>query len=363
VNLNAGLERIGQVADSDRENGAVYHKGGPLEASLGDKAVMGVVVEDPEVVAGEENELLAPPEVDTVDDQPVEVDTDTAPEHITGLDDSTSPETTVPALNAKSQQERENRRNKELFQRIAQGDDHARQLAREELAARHDALARGCALRYAKSSEPLEDLIQVARLGLLKAIDRYDADREVAFSSYAYPTILGEIKRYFRDKSWGIHVSRGMQERASRVFATKDAIEQETGKSCTAQEVSKALQDQGEDITLQDVNEVWLLKLSKAYQPDSLDAPIVEDDAEADRLVDAVIGKSLDGDSDTVIRDVGLEAAMDILPERDRRIIELRFFEDMTQAEIAEQVGVSQMHISRLLRRSLEQMGIMLGAS
>jgi hypothetical protein len=101
VNLNAGLERIGQVADSDRENGAVYHKGGPLEASLGDKAVMGVVVEDPEVVAGEENELLAPPEVDTVDDQPVEVDTDTAPEHITGFDDSTSPETTVPALNAK----------------------------------------------------------------------------------------------------------------------------------------------------------------------------------------------------------------------------------------------------------------------
>ena len=218
--------------------------------------------------------------------------------------------------------------------------------ARDELVERFMPLARQLARRYQRASEPLEDLIQVASLGLVKAIDRYDTERGTAFSSYAVPTILGELKRYFRDVGWAVHVPRGMQERVMRVNTTVEALSRHLGRSPTPAEVGAEIGATPEDV-------LEAMEASGAYEASSLDAPRAND-AEGDSYAD-----SIGADDDAYEQVEYMETiapTMRALPERDRIVLKLRFEEDMTQSEIAERIGVSQMHVSRLIRRALTRL-------
>jgi RNA polymerase sigma-B factor len=208
---------------------------------------------------------------------------------------------------------------------------HGDQAAREELVARLLPLARRMARRYRRSDEPLDDLVQVATLGLIKAIDRFDPARETAFSSYAVPTMLGELKRYFRDNGWAVHVPRGMQERVMRVDNAVKDISRKLGRSPSAHEVAEVL-----DLSTEQVLEA--MEAAGAYDAVSLDSYRFGDE----------------GDGETYAESIAQTLAA--LPARDRIVLHLRFVEDLTQAEIADRVGVSQMHVSRLIRRALERL-------
>jgi RNA polymerase sigma-B factor len=230
-----------------------------------------------------------------------------------------------------------------LFARHQQHGDRA---AQEALVSRFLPLARQLARRYANSNEPLDDLVQVASLGLLKAIDRFDPTRATAFSSFAVPTILGELKRHFRDKGWSMRVPRDLQERAVRVERVADDLESELGRAPTADEIARHI-----GISIEQVLEARTA--SAAYRAVSLDQP--RDDAEAgDHLVDVIgvedPGYHLADDAATV------ERLMNALSDREREVLRLRFAEDLTQAEIGARVGVSQMHVSRLLRQAVGQL-------
>ena len=218
-------------------------------------------------------------------------------------------------------------------------------VARDELIARFLPLARKLARRYVQSSEPYDDLVQVASLGLVKAVERFDPDRGFAFTSFAVPTIVGELKRYFRDTGWAIHVDRGAQERARRINEARQAISARTGRPPRVDELAQYLELSEEEV-------LDGLQVAEAYGTVSLDAPVAGED-EATRL-DAI------GDEDQrlglVDDQTTIFAAAKHLPEREREILYLRFGEDLTQSEIAERVGVSQMQVSRLLRRSLQRL-------
>jgi RNA polymerase sigma factor, sigma-70 family/RNA polymerase sigma-70 factor, sigma-B/F/G subfamily len=234
--------------------------------------------------------------------------------------------------------------NPELFARWQQGQDPR---ARDELAAKYLPLAQSLARRYRRSSEPFEDLVQVASLGLIKAIDRFDPSRGLAFSSFAVPTILGELKRYFRDSGWAVHVPRGTQERARRVEDAARLITARDGRAPTISELAQFL-----EITQEDVLDG--IEAGQAYATVSLDAPRPTDEDGSETYVDTI------GDEDhrLAIADelVTTEMAVSQLDARDRRILYLRFVSDLTQTEIAEQIGVSQMQVSRLLRKSLARL-------
>ena len=230
-----------------------------------------------------------------------------------------------------------------LFARYQRHGDRA---AQEALVNRFLPLARQLARRYGRSSEPLEDLVQVASLGLLKAIDRFDPTRATAFSSFAVPTILGELKRHFRDKGWSLRVPRDLQELAVRVERVTDALESELGRSPTPDEIARRIGVSTERVL--DAREAFA-----AYRAVSLDRP--RDDAEAgDNLVDVIgvedPGYYLADEAATV------ERLMSVLSDRDREVLRLRFAEDLTQSEIGARVGVSQMHISRLIRDAVGQL-------
>jgi RNA polymerase sigma-B factor len=218
--------------------------------------------------------------------------------------------------------------------------------ARDELIARFLPLARKLARRYAQSSEPYDDLVQVASLGLVKAVERFDPDRGFAFTSFAVPTIVGELKRYFRDTGWAIHVDRGAQERARRINEARQAISARTGRPPRVDELAQYLELSEEEV-------LDGLQVAEAYGTVSLDAPVATGEEEASRL-DAI------GDEDQrlglVDDQTTIFAAAKHLPQREREILYLRFGEDLTQSEIAERVGVSQMQVSRLLRRSLQRL-------
>jgi RNA polymerase sigma-B factor len=240
----------------------------------------------------------------------------------------------------------------QLFERFHRDGDLS---ARAELVERFLPLARKLARRYERASEPLDDLIQVASLGLLKAIDRYDSSRGDAFSSYAVPTILGELKRHFRDTGWALHVPRGMQERVLEVNGAVEALSRDLGQSPTPQQVAVRL-----NIPVEQVLEA--MEAGAAYDTASLDRPRrsgEEDDSGtvADAIGHAEDGYSLVEDRATIGR--GLQA----LPVRERTILYLRFAEGLTQAEIAERVGISQMHVSRLIRRAIDRMRVVAGAT
>ncbi len=219
--------------------------------------------------------------------------------------------------------------------------------AREELVRHFVPLAKRLAGRYRHSGEPQEDLEQVAYLGLIKAIDRYDPGLG-SFDRYAVPTIIGELKRHFRDKGWGMRLARSMQERALEVNDAMFRLSTELGRSPTVKDVVAHT-----GLPIDDVIEA--LEAMAVYSPASLDAPYSPEDDGARTL-----GDSLGGEDPGYRRvDVGqaVAPAFRALPAREQAILKLRFVDDLTQSEIAEHMGMSQMHVSRLLRRSLERLG------
>jgi RNA polymerase sigma-B factor len=220
--------------------------------------------------------------------------------------------------------------------------------AREELVVRFVPLARQLASRYRHSGEPLEDLAQVACVGLLKAIDRYDPERGRGFTRYALPTILGELKRHFRDKGWALRVPRPTQELALKVSEALGSLPAKLGRAARPRDVAEAI-----GVSVEDVLDA--MEAATAYHTASLDAPRAggaedEEWTQADAVGDEEPGYELVELGDT------LRGTLDALPARQRLILRLRFERDMTQAEIATCVGVSQMHVSRLLRRSLDRL-------
>ena len=219
--------------------------------------------------------------------------------------------------------------------------------ARDALVERFVPLARSLARRYHRSSEPFDDLVQVACLGLLKAVDRFDVERGHAFASFAVPTILGELKRYFRDSGWAVHVPRGPQERALKVEEAQQRLTLRTGRAPTVSEIAEYLEMSIEDV-------LGALQAAQAYDALSLDAPCQSRDGDSQTY-----GESLGEEDDRyalVEADVTVAAALRHLPARERRVLQLRFVEDLTQTEIAMRVGVSQMQVSRLLRRALDRL-------
>jgi RNA polymerase sigma-B factor len=221
------------------------------------------------------------------------------------------------------------------------------QQAREQLVQRFLPLARQLARRYQRGSEPLDDLVQVASLGLLKAIDRFEPDRPTAFSSFAVPTILGELKRHFRDKGWSVRVPRDLQELAVKVDRVADDMSRELGRAPTPTEISERI-----GATLEQVLEAR--EASAAYRAVSLDRPRTDDEEEGDSYADAV------GTEDPGFRlaeaSATVERLMRVLSDREREVLRLRFEEDLTQSEIGARVGVSQMHVSRLIRQSIARL-------
>jgi RNA polymerase sigma-B factor len=219
--------------------------------------------------------------------------------------------------------------------------------ARETLVERLLPLARRMARRYRRSDEPLDDLVQVATLGLIKAIDRFDPARETAFSSYAVPTMLGELKRYFRDNGWAVHVPRGMQERVMQVDNAVKDLSRRKGRSPSAAEVAGALGLGTEQV-------LEAMEAAGAYDAVSLESFRFGDEGDGETYAES-IGVE-DGRFELVEYGATIAPTLAALPARDRMVLHLRFVEDLTQAEIAERVGVSQMHVSRLIRRALERL-------
>jgi len=237
-----------------------------------------------------------------------------------------------------------------LFARAHCGDGRAR----DEITARFLPLAYKLARRYRSRGEPLEDLVQVASLGLVKAIDRFDVDRGVAFSSYAVPTILGELRRHFRDYGWAVHVPRGAQERVGKVNIAVQELTRDLQRAPTPDETGAYL-----DLSAEVVLEA--LEASAGYAASSLDAPHLVNDEEGSSYADTV-GEEESG-YDLVEWGAAIAPTLRVMPERDRLVLHLRFVEDLTQSQIAERIGVSQMHVSRLIRRSLDRLQVVAEAS
>jgi RNA polymerase sigma-B factor len=222
-----------------------------------------------------------------------------------------------------------------------EGDERARDQALVELMP----LVRALASRYAGRGEPFEDLVQVGSIGLIKAVDRFDVDRGVDFASYAVPTIVGEIRRHFRDKAWAMHVPRRLKELSLRLSRVLDQLTTELGRSPTIAELAAAAGVEEEEA-------IDALDSMNAYSTRSLQAPFDEgsDDNLSEKLGTDELGYAEVEDGTLVA------AGLDALDERERRIVELRFFHELTQSQIASEIGISQMHVSRLLRRALATM-------
>ena len=220
--------------------------------------------------------------------------------------------------------------------------------AREQLVQRFLPLARQLARRYQRGGEQLDDLIQVASLGLLKAIDRFDPERETAFSSFAVPTILGELKRHFRDKGWSVRVPRDLQEMAVRVDRIADEMSRELGRAPTTGGDRRAHRAPRSSRCSRRA------RRRPPTAPSRSTARASDDEEESDSYADAFgaddPGFGLAEDSATV------ERLMRVLSEREREVLRLRFEEDLTQSEIGQRVGVSQMHVSRLIRQSIARL-------
>jgi RNA polymerase sigma-B factor len=219
--------------------------------------------------------------------------------------------------------------------------------ARTALIERYMPLARSLALRYRRASEPLDDLIQVASVGLVKAVDRWDPDRGLAFSSYAVPTILGELRRYFRDSTWDVRPARDMQELCLAVEEARDALWIELGHSPTVGDLAAQLDRPQEQV-------LEALQATEGRSLRSLDAPVHEEEGDS-ASAGELIGSD-DPEYDRVEAGVTIERLAGILDDRAREILRLRFQDDLLQSEIAERVGCSQMHVSRIIRSSLEKL-------
>jgi RNA polymerase sigma-B factor len=235
-------------------------------------------------------------------------------------------------------------REQRLFTRYHDEDDLE---ARKELLERLVPLARRLAARYAYTDEPQEDLVQVACVGLIKALDRFDPDRGVSFASYAVPTMLGELRRHFRDKSWAAHVPRATQERALEVNRAIAKLSTRLGHVPTTREIAGHLR-----ISVEEVLEA--MEAATAYDALSFESLPPGDDGDTLPYADT-LGTEEAGFQLVELGDA-IAGTLDSLSQRERVILHLRFVRDLTQSEIGERVGVSQMHVSRLLRRSLEKL-------
>jgi RNA polymerase sigma-B factor len=235
------------------------------------------------------------------------------------------------------------RADRRLLERAHAGD----QAARAALVDRFLPLARQLARRYQRGGELLDDLNQVASLGLLKAIDRFDPERATAFSSFAVPTILGELKRHFRDKGWSVRVPRDLQELAVRVDRVTDELSRQLGRAPSVAEIAEQIGTTAEQV-------LEAREASAAYRAVSLDRTRDEDD-ENDSGMAAHVG--IEDPGFGVAEDAAtVERLMRVLSEREREVLRLRFAEDLTQSEIGNRVGVSQMHVSRLIRHAVAQL-------
>jgi RNA polymerase sigma-B factor len=231
-----------------------------------------------------------------------------------------------------------------LLERYHESGDIA---ARAELCERFLPLARDLALRYTYTDEPFDDLLQVASLGLIKAIDRFEPGRGTKFTSYAAPTILGELKRHFRDKGWSLHVPRDLQERTLAVSRATEVLSKELGRSPKVREVADHI-----GCSVEKVLEAQ--EAAASYEAASLDAPAARDDDESASLVDLLGG--VDDGYELVDDREAIASTWTALPDVERQVLELRFMHDLTQREIGERIGYSQMHVSRLLRRALTRL-------
>ena len=235
---------------------------------------------------------------------------------------------------------------RELFRRMAElsPEDPARMQIRDRLVRMHLPLVEHLARRFRNRGEPLDDLTQVATIGLIKSVDRFDPQRGVEFSTYATPTIIGEIKRHFRDKGWAVRVPRRLQELRLSLTAATSELSQRNGRSPTVAELAVHLKI-GEEEVLEG------LESANAYTAVSIEAS----DGEGGMSVADTLGGddlSLEG----VEYRESIKPLLDSLPARERRILMLRFFGNLTQSQIAAELGISQMHVSRLLARTLTQL-------
>ncbi|MGI8407054.1 MAG: RNA polymerase sigma factor SigF [Actinomycetota bacterium] len=234
---------------------------------------------------------------------------------------------------------------KELFHRYQGASSEAEKLRyREPLVAQYIGLVEFLARRFRNRGEPLEDLVQVGTIGLLKAIDRFDLEREVEFSTYATPTVVGELKRHFRDKGWAMRVPRRLQELHLELRKIVGYLGQELGRTPTVAEIAQSAGATEEQV-------LEGLEIAQAYNFASLDAPIDTEEGGSTSFADQL------GEEDTALANLEYRASlapeMEKLPERERTILYLRFFKGMTQSEIADKLDISQMHVSRLLNRTL----------
>jgi RNA polymerase sigma-B factor len=229
-----------------------------------------------------------------------------------------------------------------LFERYGDAQDP---VDRAAIVERFLPLARQLAARYQRPEEPFDDVFQVACFGLIKAVDRFDAERGVAFSSYAVPTIMGEIKRHFRDRTWAVRVPRDLQDLALRVDRVATEMTRELGRAPTVDEVARAIDGEPEDV-------LEAMQASTAYRATSLETPRSGGDEESGDTLGDTVGITDDGFALAEQRAV-LHALLRSLTPREREVVRLRFEEDLTQAAIGERIGVSQMQVSRVLRHAL----------
>jgi len=219
--------------------------------------------------------------------------------------------------------------------------------ARQRLIEQYLPLVRSLARRYSYRGEQLEDLVQVGCIGLIKAIDRFDIDRGVELTTYATPNIIGEIKRHFRDKGWSIRVPRGLQELNVKLSKLIEDLTVQLERSPTIPELAKAAGVEEEEV-------LEALETGQAYSTLSLSTPSSGDDNEDLDPLESLgeLEPEYEVSEDRAVLAPGLR----VLDERERKILHLRFYDGLTQSQIAQQVGISQMHVSRLIRRSLEKM-------
>lgn len=222
---------------------------------------------------------------------------------------------------------------------------HADERAHGELVARHLPLVRKLARRYAYTSEPFEDLVQVGSVGLLHALSRYDSRAGSSFRAYAVPTILGELRRHFRDTAWSVHLPRSLQERTRTVQAAISALQGTLGRSPTIAEIAERIEATSEQV-------IEALEARMAYRVESLDAPADPGDERDQWRLQGEVDSGFDMAEDSAF----LSRALNALPDRERALVRLRFEEDLSQSEIGRKLGISQMHVSRLLRRALARM-------
>jgi RNA polymerase sigma-B factor len=235
-----------------------------------------------------------------------------------------------------------------LFESLAEDglSDAERAQLRDELVRLHLPLVEHFARRFLNRGEPYDDLLQVGTIGLIKAIDRFDLDRGVAFSTYATPTIVGEIKRHFRDRGWAIRVPRRLQELRITISSASADLTQELGRAPTVRELAEQLGVSEEEV-------IEGLESSNAYSTLSLDAPESSEDS-ALSMIDVI------GEDDEALEHVEdretIKPLLATLDPREKHILTLRFFRGMTQSQIAAEIGISQMHVSRLLARTLTRL-------